>query len=153
MRFVIPSLLAFATSVTAIGNTLVFNNSTSPIYVWSVSSTVGPQQTVVSGGLYMEPLHRDENSGGIAIKITKKAGGLYSGDPQQIFAYSIDNAQVWYDLSTVFGEPFAGQRVEVTSDTGGSIIWPKGSNPGGSQVKVASSDENVWFTVYGAPGV
>ncbi|KAF1848849.1 uncharacterized protein K460DRAFT_364798 [Cucurbitaria berberidis CBS 394.84] len=101
----------------------------------------------------MEPLHRDEKTGGIAIKITKTADGLYSGAPQQVFAYNLDEgkAQVWYDLSTIFGEPFLGQRVEVTSNTGGSIVWPNGTSPGGSQVKVTPSDENVWFTVYGTP--
>lgn len=101
----------------------------------------------------MEPLHRDAKTGGIAIKITKTADGLYNGSPQQVFSYNLDGAQVWYDLSTVFGEPFNGQRIEVTSNTGGSIVWPTGTNPGGSQVKVASSDENVWFTVYGTPGL
>ncbi|KAH7383801.1 hypothetical protein BKA66DRAFT_417594 [Pyrenochaeta sp. MPI-SDFR-AT-0127] len=153
MRFILPSLLAFATSVAAAGSALVLNNSTAPLYVWSVSSTVGPRQTVVPGALYMEALHRDAKTGGIAIKITKTPNGLYDGSPQQVFSYSLDGAQVWYDLSAVFGEPFNGQRIEVTSNTGGSIVWPKGTNPGGSQVKVTSSDENVWFTVYGAPGV
>ncbi|OAL45631.1 hypothetical protein IQ07DRAFT_591411 [Pyrenochaeta sp. DS3sAY3a] len=101
----------------------------------------------------MEELHSDPKTGGIAIKITKSADGLYNGEPQQVFAYNLDKALVWYDLSSIFGEPFAGQRVEVTSTSGGSIVWPKGSNPGGSQVKVAPSDENVWFTVYGSPKV
>ncbi|KAH9878203.1 hypothetical protein J1614_003420 [Plenodomus biglobosus] len=102
------------------------------------------------GGVYREDLRRDEKSGGIAMKITNSADGLYSGDPQQVFAYNIDGDKVWYDLSTVFGEPFLGDRLEVTSTTGESIIWPKGSNPGGSQVKVAPNEENVWFTVYAA---
>ena len=97
----------------------------------------------------MEDLRRDEKTGGIALKITKNPDGLLNGDPQQVFAYNLDGAQVWYDLSAVFGEPFAGLRVEVTSTTGESIIWPKGTNPGGSQVKVAPSSENIWFTVYG----
>lgn len=98
----------------------------------------------------MEPLYHDERSGGVALKITKNAGGLYSGDPQQIFAYNVDGVQVWYDMSAVFGEPFLGHRIEVTSTTGSPIIWKNGANPGGNQVKVAPSDENIWFTVYGA---
>ena len=106
-----------------------------------------------TGGLYMEPLHRDDKTGGIAIKITKTADGLYTGAPQQVFAYNLDGALVWYDLSTIFGEPFLGQRVEVTSNSGGSIVWPNGTSPGGSQVKVAPSEENIWFTVYGTPGI
>jgi hypothetical protein len=96
----------------------------------------------------MEPLHRDAKTGGIALKITRTSDGLFTGAGQQVFAYTLDNDKVWYDLSTVFGEPFAGQRLEVTSNTGGSIVWPTGTNPGGSQVKVTSSSENVWFTIY-----
>jgi hypothetical protein len=49
MRFAVPYILALATSVSAAGMAVVVNNSTSPIYVWSVSSAVGPRQMVVSG--------------------------------------------------------------------------------------------------------
>jgi hypothetical protein len=66
-----------------------------------------------------------------------------------VFAYSLEGSQVWYDLSSVFGDPFAGQRVEVTSASGGAILWGKGTHPGGSQVKVTSSEENVLLTVSG----
>ena len=68
----------------------------------------------IAGGIYWESMRRDENSGGIAIKVTKTADGLYSGAPQQVFAYNLDGATVWYDLSTVFGDPFAGYRLEVS---------------------------------------
>jgi hypothetical protein len=74
------------------------------------------------GGIYWEEMHRDDRSGGIAIKITKTADGLYSGAPQQVFAYNLEGSQVWYDLSSVFGEPFIGHRVEVASDTGEAIV-------------------------------
>lgn len=99
----------------------------------------------------MEPLHCDEQTGGITIKITKTTGGLYSGEPQQVFAYNLDGAQVWYNLSTVFGELFLGHHIEFTSTSDLSIVWPNGSRSGGSQVKVAGIDENIWFTMYGVP--
>ena len=53
-----------------------------------------------------------------------------------------------YDLSTAFGEPFQGRRVTVTSSGSPTIDWPKGSNPGGSQVKVGDSSKDVVFTAY-----
>ena len=106
-------------------------------------------QLTTQGGLYYEPLHHDEKSGGIAIKITKGSDGLFNGEPQQVFSYNLDGEQVWYDLSSIFGAPFSGLRLEVTSDSGDPIVWPAGTHPGGSQVKVARSDENVWFTLYG----
>jgi hypothetical protein len=96
----------------------------------------------------LEPLHRDAKSGGIAIKLTNGPDGLYNGEAQQVFSYNLDGEQVWYDLSSVFGAPFAGHRLEVTSTTGNSIVWPAGTHPGGSQVKAAPSNENIWFTVY-----
>jgi hypothetical protein len=96
----------------------------------------------------LEPLRRDPRSGGVAIKLTKGPNGLYNGEPQQVFSYNLDGSKVYYDLSSVFGAPFAGHRLEVTSTSGKSIIWPAGIHPGGSQVESAPSDENVWFTVY-----
>lgn len=101
----------------------------------------------IAGGIYWESMRRDESSGGIAIKVTKTANGLYSGAPQQIFAYNLDGATVWYDLSTVFGDPFAGYRLEVSGDNGGSIVWPNGTHPKGSQVTTAPSDRNIFFTI------
>lgn len=80
--------------------------------------------------------------------MTRGPDGLFNGEPQQVFSYNLEGEQVWYDLSSVFGAPFVGYRAEVTSDTGGPIVWPTGIHPGGSQVKVAPSSENVWFTVY-----
>lgn len=92
-------------------------------------------------------MRRDDMTGGVAIKVTKSADGLYSGAPQQVFAYNLDGATVWYDLSTVFGEPFAGYRLEVVGDHGGTILWPNGTHPGGSQVKTAPSEGNVFFSI------
>ncbi|KAF2175111.1 hypothetical protein K469DRAFT_647454 [Zopfia rhizophila CBS 207.26] len=146
MRFTIASIAALATSVSAVGNAVVKNNCNGNIYVWSVGSSVGPQQTVAQGASFTEQFHRDPQTGGIAIKITKVADGLNQGAPTQIFSYSLDGAQVWYDLSAVMGEPFNGQHVTVTSSGCGTIDWPRGTHPGGSQVKVCSSNNDVVFT-------
>ncbi|KAF2027329.1 hypothetical protein EK21DRAFT_91623 [Setomelanomma holmii] len=149
MRFLLLCLAASTTSASAVGNALVLNSSNSTIYAWSVGSDVSPRQTIgPGGGLWYEPLHQDEKTGGIAIKITEGPEGLYNGEPQQVFSYNLDGDKVWYDLSSVFGAPFAGLRVEVTSTSGEPIVWPAGVHPGGSQAKVTKSDENIWFTVY-----
>ncbi|XP_014562173.1 hypothetical protein COCVIDRAFT_84800 [Bipolaris victoriae FI3] len=147
MRFIIPTLLALASSATAAGIAVILNNSPKPIYVWSVGSSVGPRNDIKAGGIYWEEMRRDEKTGGIAIKVTTSADGLYSGAPQQVFAYNLDNDTVWYDLSTVFGDPFAGYRLQVTGDNGGSILWPKGTHPGGSQLKSAPSEGNIFFSI------
>ena len=92
-------------------------------------------------------MRHDEKTGGIAIKVTKSADGLYTGAPQQVFAYNVEGPMVWYDLSTVFGDPFAGYHLEVTGDNGGSISWPNGTHPGGSQVTSAPSEGNIFFSI------
>jgi Na+/proline symporter len=118
MRFIVPKILALAVSVRAAGIAVVLNNSPGPIYVWSVGGSVGPRhdikagqyqggrwfqfQLTVTGGIYWEEMRRDDRSGGIAIKITRAADGLLSGAPQQVWAYNVDGATVWYDLSTVW---------------------------------------------------
>ncbi|OAL02196.1 hypothetical protein IQ06DRAFT_346787 [Phaeosphaeriaceae sp. SRC1lsM3a] len=140
--------LLFTSTVSAVGSAILLNNSTSTFYAWSVGAAISERQTVVSGGIYLEPLRKDPSSGGIAIKITRGPNGLYNGEPQQVFSYNLADGKVWYDLSDVFGAPFKGNRIEVTSTTGGDIIWPAGTNPGGSQLRQAPDEENVWFTVY-----
>ncbi|KAF2278891.1 uncharacterized protein EI97DRAFT_372533 [Westerdykella ornata] len=146
MRSAIVALAALASSVSAVGNAIVKNNCPSTFYLWSVGGSIGPEVAVAPGKNYTEVLRRDPTSGGVALKITRTAGGLFTGAPTQIFSYTLDGAQVWYDLSTVFGEPFAGSHLTVTANGGGTIDWPQGTHPGGSQVKVAPSGSNVVFT-------
>jgi hypothetical protein len=71
--------------------------------------------------------------------------GLLNGAAQQIFAYTVDNDLVYYDLSDVFGEPFKGKRLRITSNSGASIDWVNGTKPSGSQVRNASSEDDVMF--------
>ncbi|KAF2652379.1 hypothetical protein K491DRAFT_695618 [Lophiostoma macrostomum CBS 122681] len=147
MRYTIPVVLALASSVSAVGNAVVKNKCSFPFYVWSVGASVGARQTVnANGGNYSEVLHSDATTGGISLKITLANDGLYTGAPEQIISYTLDGAQVWYDLSTVFGEPFNGKHITVTSKDGPTIDWPTGSHPAGSQVRVSSSGNDVVFT-------
>ncbi|KAF2468361.1 putative BYS1 domain protein [Lindgomyces ingoldianus] len=151
LGFVLLSIVSVVCAVPAVsaGLAVVSNNSTDLFYLWSVGDTIGSRYTIVpSGGTYYEPLHRDSKSGGIALKMTKTPNGLFDGSPQQIFAYNLDGNTTWYDLSTVFGEPFKGNQLEVISDTGESIIWPSGTHPGGSQVKSTKSTDNIFFFVH-----
>jgi hypothetical protein len=141
----LTSLLALTPLATAVGNAVVKNSCTHPIYLWSVGGSVGAKQTIAPGKSYSEPFRHDAASGGISLKITTVDNGLYNGSPQLNYAYTLDNAGVWYDLSSVFGDPFSGSAVAVKpSDTScSSICWASGVSPGGSQVKVcqANSDE------------
>ncbi|OIW25566.1 hypothetical protein CONLIGDRAFT_635389 [Coniochaeta ligniaria NRRL 30616] len=144
--------LGLATSVSAVGKAQVINNCDVDISVWSVGSAVdGPWRLSANGGSYAEQFVKDPTTGGKALKITIPADGLYTGAPQTNFAYSLDNDKIWYDLSDVFGDPFPGQKLVVSSAAScPSIVWPAGTSPGGSQTKVCGSDQDVTFTLCSA---
>jgi hypothetical protein len=148
----IVSIAALAPLASAVGNAVVTNHCNFPVYLWSVGGSVGPQQTIAAGASYSEPLHHDPASGGIALKITTVANGLYNGSPQTNFAYTLDPGTVWYDLSDVFGDPFSGKTMVVRpSDTQCSkICWPQGVNPGGSQTKNCNSASSITLNLCAA---
>ncbi|PKX98380.1 Bys1 family protein, partial [Aspergillus novofumigatus IBT 16806] len=113
-----------------LGHALIHNTCQSPIYLWSA-------------------YRRDPASGGIALKITRVADGLYAAAPQMVFAYNLMGEQVWYDLSDVFGDPFSGSPVRVEyrglageedDEDKKKIEWEEGVSPGGSMVRVAGAE-------------
>lgn len=139
-----------------VGHALVHNTCTSPIYLWSVGSTIGPQSAVSPNTTYTEVYRRDPASGGIALKITRVADGLYTAAPQMVFAYNLVGEQVWYDLSDVFGDPLLGSRVrveyrglagEAEDEAKKSIEWADGMSPGGSMVRVAGAEGDLILMV------
>lgn len=143
------ALTTLATTATAVGNAVVTNNCADPIYLWSVGSSVSPKHTIAPGSNYTEPFHHDDQSGGIALKITRTDNGLYDGSAQLTYSYSLDGESVWYDLSSVFGDAFEGDAIVVKpEDEGcGSICWAEGSTPGGSQVKTCAAKGDVGLVV------
>jgi hypothetical protein len=144
--------LAAASSVSAVGKAKVVNNCDFDVSTWSVGSSIaGPYRLGAHGGFYSEQFVRDPVTGGKALKVTIANDGLYTGAAQTNFAYSLDNDKIWYDLSDVFGDPFAGKKLVVSSSaTCPSIVWPAGTSPGGSQVKVCGSDQDVTLTLCAA---
>lgn len=160
-KYLALSVAALSTLVSAgdIGNAVVHNNCPYDVYLWSVGSSVGPRQVLEANmGNYSETIHRDDVSGGVALKITRTPNGLYDSSPQLSFAYALDAPQddveqkVWWDLSDVFGDPFRGQPITVKPicESGGceQICWPNGVAPdGGSQVKSCPAWDDVELTL------
>lgn len=141
------SLLAFTTTTLA-GSARVWNQCPFDVTLWSVGSSISAPSTIAAnGGIYTEPFTRDPQTGGKALKITLDPNGLYNGAAQTVFAYTLDTGanQVWYDLSDVFGDAFAGNRVVEQSADGScpTIVWESGTPPAGSQVKVCEADSDV----------
>lgn len=143
MKLLTLSLITLLSSplVSAVGNAIVKNHCKETVYLWSVGGSIGPEQTLHHGQSYSEKLHYDPQSGGIAIKITTTENGLFNASPQMDYAYTLDGNDIYYDLSDVFGDPFAGHPVSVVSSDENcpGICWPNGVRPAGSQVQFCGS--------------
>ena len=151
--FVAAAVAVAVPAVEAIGQAKLYNNCPFPLYFWAVGKDVfGPGYLFPQGGVYGETFLKDPVTGGKALKITKTPDGLYTGQPQTVFAYNLDGGQIWYDLSDVFGDPFAGYKVVASSSqaTCPSITWGNGIPPAGSQVKVCTAEADVTLTLCAA---
>jgi hypothetical protein len=150
MLFNSVAILSLIAGAQATGRAIVTNQCDDPIYLWSVGGTIGPQRTLPKDSSYSEIFRRDPQTGGIALKITAIENGLFLPNISQTnFAYNLDGNQIWYDMSDVFGDGFAGRTMTVKpTDTGcQSIAWSAGTPPAGSQVKdcQASTDLELTF--------
>lgn len=139
--------LAAATLLTgaqAVGNAIVQNNCGADLYLWSVGSDVSSQNTIPAGGNYTEAYRTDPKTGGIALKVTTIANGLYiGGTPQFDYSYSLDGSNVWYDAADVFGDPFPKVLIKPSDVSCQTISWPNGSKPPGTPTAVCSSEADV----------
>jgi hypothetical protein len=134
----------------AVGLARVVNQCPCSVTLWSVGATISDPYTLAAyGGSYAEQFVRDPKSGGKALKVTLESDGLYTGKPQTIFAYNLDGGQLWYDLSDVFGDAFAGKKLVESSAAANcpTIEWDNGIPPAGSQVKVCTCEADVTLTL------
>ncbi|KAJ5978174.1 hypothetical protein N7501_001516 [Penicillium viridicatum] len=133
-----------------LGHAIVHNNCKFPVYLWSVASTVLPEQTLLPNDEYSEVFRENTDTGGIAIKISTDRDGLYTSAPQMIFAYNLSATKergprqdkLWYDLSDVFGDPFEGYPVNLTPSEP-LISWKDGVPPAGSQVRAVDASTDL----------
>lgn len=147
--FVLATFTSFIISVLAVGRAIVTNQCDAPIYLWSVGSTISNQTILPADSSYGERFHSDPISGGIALKISSSPGGLFTPDASQlIFAYNIDDTLVWYDMSSLFGDGFAGRtlRIQPRDEECDSIVWYDGRTPAGSQVKKCHREATLELT-------
>ncbi|KAH7378361.1 hypothetical protein BKA66DRAFT_533083 [Pyrenochaeta sp. MPI-SDFR-AT-0127] len=149
MLFNTLALVALFTGVQAVGRAIVTNQCDEPIYLWSVGGSISAQNTITKDTSYSETFRRDPLSGGIALKITNSEGGLFKPNVSQtIFAYNLDINQIWYDMSDVFGDGFAGRTLTIkpTDSSCASIAWGTGKPPAGSQVKNCQANTDLELT-------
>jgi hypothetical protein len=144
----------------ALGNAIVTNNCADPIYVWSVGGSASAQTTIKPQHAYTEPYRVDDQTGGVALKITTEANRLYSNAPQLILAYALDlqTQRLYYGLSEKFGSPFRGHDVRLFAQGGGDegqadadaeavIVWKNGVQPPGMRVLVLDPQRDLNLTV------
>jgi hypothetical protein len=135
--------------VHAIGNAIVTNHCSNTIYVWSVGSSISNYQAVASNQSYTEQYRADPQTGGITLKVTAVADGIYTGAPELDYGYTTDNQTIWYDISDVNGDPFAGSTVALVPGNAAcqSFIWEDGVSPSGINTASCSSDADVQLTL------
>jgi hypothetical protein len=141
--------LSFVSGAQAIGRAIVTNQCDEPIYLWSVGGSISAQNTIAKDTSYSEVFHRDPISGGIALKISPVEGGIFKPNVSQTnFAYSLDVNQVWYDMSDIFGDGFAGRTMKITPTDSSceGITWGSGKQPAGSQVKSCQANTDLELT-------
>ena len=148
MQFLTLALtaLSLVVATNAVGRAIVTNQCVEPIYLWSVGGSIGPQRTITKDTSYSETYHKDPASGGIALKITAIENGIFKPNVSQlIFAYNLDPQLVWYDMSAIFGEAFAGRTLKITptDSSCASIVWGSGRQPAGSQVRNCGSNADL----------
>lgn len=143
------TLVTFISSAQAFGRATVTNQCDEPIYLWSVGGSIGAQKIITKDTSYSETFHKDPKSGGVALKITSVEDGIFKPNVSQtIFAYNLDGSQIWYDISTIFGEGFAGRTMKVkpTDSNCQSIDWYAGKPPVGSQIKDCQANTDLELT-------
>lgn len=135
--------------VHAVGNAKIFNNCADPVYVWSVDSSVESAVTVESGYVYSEQYRYDDQTGGITLKVTAVADGIYNSAPELDYAYTLNSATVWYDISDVNGDPFANHTVALVpvDSSCESFTWADGTSPSGIHTSSCGSDGDVQLTL------
>jgi hypothetical protein len=138
--------ISLAATVQAIGRAIVTNQCDDPIYLWSVGGSISEQHTISKDTSYSEVFHTDPASGGIALKISPVENGIFKPNVSQtIFAYNLDINTIWYDMSDIFGDGFAGRTVKITPTNSNceSILWGAGKPGAGSQVKNCAADGDL----------
>ncbi|KAG9190429.1 hypothetical protein G6011_08517 [Alternaria panax] len=132
MLFIAITIISIIANVHAAGRAIITNQCPEPIYLWSVGGSISNQYIINSSTSYSEPFVTDPKSGGIALKISPIEGGISKPNVSQtIFAYNLDVNQIWYDLSDIFGDGFAGSALTLkpTDSTCESIVWAFGEPP------------------------
>ena len=94
------------------GQAIVHNQCSFPVNLWSVGSAnyAAAAHALAPGATYAELYRTPPNGGGVSLKIGR-GDNLYT-QPVEQFEYTLGpGPRLWYDLSLINGDPFAGEKL------------------------------------------
>jgi hypothetical protein len=153
MHFTYLALTALSlllTTAQALGRAIITNECDDPIYLWSVGGSISPQHTLLKDTSYSEPFHLDPLSGGIALKLSPVENGIFKPNASQtIFAYNLDGDTVWYDMSDLFGDGFAGRTLKIapTDESCESVLWGAGKAAAKSGIRNCGAGADLELSI------
>lgn len=117
---IITGLFALASTALA-GNAIVANNCAEDVFLTITRSDQSSTQYQLAGngGSYSEPISGQGNSFGVT-----KNSNYYSADtPKLIWGFSDSAPTLYYTVSDVNGDPFAGETFSLSaSDAGCGVV-------------------------------
>ena len=122
MRFstTLAGLVALASTALA-GNAIVQNNCQEDVYltITRADQSSTQQRLAGNGGRYSEPVSGNGNSFGL----TKNADYFSASTPKLIWGFSDSPPTVYYTVSNVNGDPFAGEGFNLAAtDAGCGVV-------------------------------
>jgi hypothetical protein len=127
MRFttLLTSLALTAGTAHAVAETMVRNKCSFSVYYAAVDSTTPSSSSELPPGSYAFEAQWYDGKTGTALKITKTSDGIWMGRPVLNFGYTVNESEVWYDISAINGFDFWGQKIELKGDREDAeeIVW------------------------------
>ncbi|KAI4149145.1 MAG: hypothetical protein LQ340_004775 [Diploschistes diacapsis] len=97
------------------GSVIVKNNCGFAISLSSVGTSPGAVASVAAGHSWSEQYQTTSDGGGVSIKIVRDGNPLSSSNITQ-FEYTLASPEVYYDLSLINGDAFAGEYNAIVPD-------------------------------------
>jgi hypothetical protein len=128
---ILTTLALTLPSTHASASTTITNSCSFPVYYALTDSHAPTSMFVLDPDSSTSSAQYFDGNTGTALKITRAANGLWTGAPVLNFGYTVKEGQTWYDISTVYGYDFWGERVVLSGAEEGSeeIVWEGAPGP------------------------
>jgi hypothetical protein len=135
MRFTsLLTTLALAAGTAFAADTIVYNNCNFTVWYVAVDSQPPGNMTQILSGGYIYQEEWFDGKTGTAVKITRGANALWDGKPVLNLGYTLTKGELWYDLSSINGYDFWGEKVTLTGDDKDAEVITWDGAPGPSHI-------------------